>query len=98
MVLGRAAWTAAKASARRADGVTAAAVAWLMSAGWSGRRRISGRWPSWMPRAGSRKIVPAVLAWRNSDRKAVRVWRRLLPDRGSVAVMTSLVVISRRWL
>src|SRR6266851_6064382 len=98
MALERAAWTAARASVRRADGVTAAAVAWLMSAGRSGWRRIRGRWPSWMPRAGSAKIVPAVLAWLNSDRNAVRVRRRRLPGRGSVAVMTSLVVISRRWL
>src|SRR6267378_5403995 len=89
MVLGRAAWTAARASVRRAAGVVAAAVAWLMSPGWSGWRRIRGRWPSRMPRAGSRKIVPAVLAWLNKERRAVRVCRRRLPDRGSVAVMTS---------
>jgi hypothetical protein len=82
---------------REAGGrVVAAAVAWLMSPGWSGCRRIRDRWPSRMPRAGSRKIVPAVLAWLNRERRAVRVCRRRLPDRGSVAVMTSPAVTSRR--
>jgi hypothetical protein len=73
MALGRAAWTAASATARRAAGVTAADAAWSISAGCSGWMRIRGRWPSRMPRVGSRKIVPAFLQWPNSERRAVRV-------------------------
>jgi hypothetical protein len=42
-----------------------------------------------MPRAGFLKIVPAVLAWLNKERSAVRVWRRRLAGRESVAMMTS---------
>ena len=80
MVLGRAAWTAASATARRAAGVTAAAVAWSISPGCSGWMRIRGRWPSRTPRVGSRKIVPVFLAWPNSERKAVRVCRRRLGE------------------
>src|SRR5436309_1146144 len=79
MVLGRAAWTAARATARRAAGVTAAAAAWSISAGCSGWMRIRGRWPSRTPRVGSRKILPVFLAWPNSDRRAVRGRRELGP-------------------
>jgi hypothetical protein len=35
-----------------------------------------------MPLVGSRKILPVLLAWRNSDRRAVKVWRRRLPVSG----------------
>ena len=59
-------------------GVTAAEVAWSISAGCSGWMRIRGRWPSRTPRVGSRKIVPVFLQWPNSERKAVRVCRRRL--------------------
>ena len=98
MVLGLAAWMAARATARRAAGVTAADVAWSISAGCSGWMRIRGRWPSRTPRVGSRKIVPVFLAWPNSERRAVRVCRRRLPGSGPVAAMTSAVVTSRRWM
>ena|SRR6185437_7785312 len=71
--------------------------AWLMSPGWSGWRRFRGRGSSRTPRVGSRKMVPAFLQWPNRERRAVRVWRRLLAGRGRVAVMMSAVVTSRRW-
>ena len=54
----------------------AAEVAWSIWAGCSGWMRIRGRWPSRTPRVGSRKMVPVLLAWPNSDRRAVRVCRR----------------------
>ena len=59
---------------REAGGrVTAAAVAWPISPGRSGWMMIRGRWPSWTPLVGSRKILPVFLQWPNSERKAVRV-------------------------
>ncbi len=43
--------------------VTAAEVAWWISAGCSGRMRFRGRWPSRTPRVGSRKMVRVFLQW-----------------------------------
>lgn len=87
-------WTAGRAKARRA-GVTAAAFH------LTGLTRLEDvHKPPTVPDAAGRsaKIVLFFLHCRNSERKAVRVWRRQAPVSGPVAANTSAAVTLREWL